>query len=78
MTPLRAIRNALGISALLVLLAIGAAAPASAQSAGTAGTSNLLASPGSWPTTGALSGTTALGLDPSAVYLNPGGPREPG
>jgi len=73
MTPLRAIRDALGISALFALLAIGAAAPASAQSAGTAGTSNLLASPGSWPTTGALSGTTALGLDPSAVYLNPAG-----
>ena len=60
----------------VLLLALGAAGPApraSAQSSGTAGTSNLLASPGSWPTTGALSGTTALGLDPSAIYLNPAG-----
>ncbi len=58
---------------LVVLQAMVPAAPALAQSSGTAGTSNLLASPGSWPTTGALSGTTALGLDPSAVYLNPAG-----
>jgi hypothetical protein len=55
------------------LQAIGPASRATAQSSGTAGTSNLLSSPGSWPTTGALSGTTALGLDPSAVYLNPAG-----
>ncbi|MEK7315725.1 MAG: hypothetical protein AAB011_06055 [Candidatus Eisenbacteria bacterium] len=43
---------------------------ASAQSAGS---TNLLAAPGSWPSTGAASGFTALGLDPSAVYWNPAG-----
>ena len=58
---------------LAAVQAIAPPAPAYAQSSGSAGTSNLLASPGSWPTTGALSGTTALGLDPSAVYLNPAG-----
>ena len=63
----------MGSIALLLAAAIGSAAPASAQSSGSAGTSSLLASPGSWPTTGALTGTTALGLDPSAVYLNPAG-----
>lgn len=59
--------------ALLVLLAawaVAASAPAAAQNAGTA---SLLGSPGSWPTTGALTSTTALGLDPSAIYLNPAG-----
>ena len=64
------------VSILLLSVAIGVmarVAPARAQSSGSAGTSNLLASPGSWPTTGALTGTTALGLDPSAVYLNPAG-----
>ncbi len=38
-----------------------------------AGTATLLASPGSWPTTGAISSSTALALDPSAIYLNPAG-----
>jgi hypothetical protein len=38
-----------------------------------AGTQNLLGSPGAWPTTGAVSTSTALALDPSAVYLNPAG-----
>jgi tetratricopeptide (TPR) repeat protein len=38
-----------------------------------AGTLNLLAAPGTWPTTGAVSTSTALALDPSAVYLNPAG-----
>ncbi|HEY6100486.1 MAG TPA: hypothetical protein VIW03_13710, partial [Anaeromyxobacter sp.] len=64
------------LSIMLLLAAPGTLclpASASAQSSGAAGTTNLLASPGSWPTTGALTGTTALGLDPSAVYLNPAG-----
>ena len=70
MKALRAVSIMLLVAALR---AIGPVAPASAQSTGAAGTSNLLASPGSWPTTGALSATTALGLDPSAVYFNPAG-----
>jgi len=46
------------------------ARPAAGQSAGT---TNLLSSPAVWPTTGAVSGTTALALDPTAIYLNPAG-----
>jgi tetratricopeptide (TPR) repeat protein len=44
-----------------------------AAGAQTGGSVNLLAAPGSWPTTGAASGFTALALDPTAVYLNPAG-----
>jgi hypothetical protein len=58
--------------ALVLAIALGAALPreASGQSGGGA---NLLASPWGWPTTGAASEYTALGLDPYAVYLNPAG-----
>ena len=70
---MKALRSVSLLLLLVATQAIGPAAHAYAQSSGAAGTSNLLASPGSWPTTGALSGTTALGLDPSAVYLNPAG-----
>ncbi len=55
---------------LLVAVGIAACGSAAAQNAGTA---NLLGSPGSWPSTGALTSSTALGLDPSAIYLNPAG-----
>ncbi len=56
------------LPALLLLLA--AAPRAQAQSAGTA---NLLSAPGSWPTTGAVTGTTGMALDPLALYTNPAG-----
>ena len=57
-------------AAILVLCAAFAVPPAAGQSAGT---TNLLSSPAAWPTTGAVSGTTALALDPTAIYLNPAG-----
>lgn len=57
-----------GLFAVAAMLAIPP--PAVAQSGGTA---ILLSSPGSWPSTGTLSATTALGSDASAIYLNPAG-----
>ncbi len=68
-------RRTLRVAALLLALlatcfATFGAGTAAAQSAGT---TNLLSSPATWPTTGAVSGTTALGLDPTAIYLNPAG-----
>lgn len=63
-------------AAALVLFAValtGAAVGARSAAAQSAGTTNLLSSPATWPTTGAISGTTALGLDPTAIYLNPAG-----
>jgi tetratricopeptide (TPR) repeat protein len=55
---------------LAAALALASAPRAGAQSAGTA---NLLSAPGSWPTTGAVSGLTGLALDPLALYTNPAG-----
>jgi tetratricopeptide (TPR) repeat protein len=55
---------------LAASLAFTAIPPAGAQNAGTA---NLLSAPGSWPTTGAVSGMTGLALDPLALYTNPAG-----
>jgi tetratricopeptide (TPR) repeat protein len=66
----RIVRRVLRAVAAGALLAVAVVRAASAQ---TAGTANLLSSPGSWPTTGAISASTALGLDPSALYLNPAG-----
>lgn len=64
-------RRAALLAAILLGTALLASVPrASAQSAGTA---NLLSAPGSWPTTGAASGTTGLALDPLALYTNPAG-----
>lgn len=60
------------LTALVLAWAVGALWPANAP-AQSAGSTNLLAAPGSWPTTGAASGFTALGLDPTAVYWNPAG-----
>ena len=54
----------------VLLAAFVYASRADAQSAGT---TNLLSAPGAWPTSGAPDATTALGLDPSAIYLNPAG-----
>ena len=51
----------------------GACAVTGSAGAQTSGTTNLLSAPGSWPTNGAADQTTALGLDPSAIYLNPAG-----
>ncbi|HEX5029844.1 MAG TPA: hypothetical protein VFX78_00130 [Candidatus Eisenbacteria bacterium] len=64
----RAIPRSGTVAGALLLLAV--ARMAGAQEAGTL---NLLAAPGTWPTTGAVSTSTALALDPSAVYLNPAG-----
>jgi tetratricopeptide (TPR) repeat protein len=61
---------ALLLSLVAMVFVACVARPAAGQSAGT---TNLLSSPATWPTTGAISGTTALGLDPSAIYLNPAG-----
>ena len=59
------------LAAILIAMAVTwHARTAHAQSAGAV---NLLAAPGAWPTTGAASGFTALGLDPTAVYWNPAG-----
>ena len=69
MTDVRKSRAAV-LLALVALLAAAWVRPAAAQSAGT---TNLLSSPATWPTTGAVSGTTALALDPTAIYLNPAG-----
>ena len=66
----RILRGLVRAVAAGALVAVAAVRAASAQ---TEGTSNLLSSPGSWPTTGAISASTALGLDPSALYLNPAG-----
>lgn len=63
----RRVARALAAGALVAVAAVRAA------SAQTAGTANLLSSPAAWPTTGAISASTALGLDPSALYLNPAG-----
>jgi len=60
------------VIAAMALLALGAAAPSAAR-AQSAGAASLLSSPWSWPTTGAISEYTALGLDPYAIYLNPAG-----
>ena len=60
------------VAAIAIACAVSALWP-SRGSAQSAGSTNLLAAPGSWPTTGAASGFTALGLDPSAVYWNPAG-----
>src|SRR6185436_14609749 len=66
----RILRNLVRAVAAGALIAVAAVRAASAQ---TAGTANLLSSPAAWPTTGAISGSTALGLDPSALYLKPAG-----
>jgi tetratricopeptide (TPR) repeat protein len=60
------------IAAILLALAATVVLPPRAG-AQTAGSTHLLAAPGSWPTTGAASSFTALGLDPSAIYWNPAG-----
>jgi tetratricopeptide (TPR) repeat protein len=65
-------RGARTLFAAGLAVALVALAPTSAV-AQDAGTATLLASPGSWPTTGAISSSTALALDPSAIYLNPAG-----
>lgn len=74
MRVLRLPRRAVPSLALELLvaasLALGTAPNAAAQAAGTA---NLLSAPGSWPTTGAVSGMTGLALDPLALYTNPAG-----
>lgn len=64
----RAIAVAISLIAMVVMALF--ARPARSQ---TAGTANLLASPAGWPTTGSPTATTALALDPSAVFLNPAG-----
>jgi tetratricopeptide (TPR) repeat protein len=64
---LRQVVRAAAAGALILVLG---ARMAAAQDAGTL---NLLAAPGAWPTTGAVSTSTALALDPSAIYLNPAG-----
>ncbi len=61
---------ALVLSLIAMVVVALVARPAHSQ---TAGTTNLLSSPAGWPTTGAVSATTALGLDPTAVFLNPAG-----
>ena len=59
------------VLSLLAMIAVALTArPAVSQ---TAGTTYLLSSPALWPTTGSVSATTALALDPSAVFLNPAG-----
>lgn len=64
---MRRLLRALAAGALLLAVA---ARWAMAQ---TAGTANLLSSPEAWPSTGAASATTALGMDASAIFLNPAG-----
>ena len=68
--PMRRVIRALLASSLLLAAFFGTRAHASGQ---TAGTSNLLASPAGWPSTGAASGFTGLALDPMAIYMNPAG-----
>ncbi len=59
------------VLSLLAMIAVALTArPAVSQ---TAGTTYLLSSPALWPTTGSVSATTGLALDPSAVFLNPAG-----
>jgi tetratricopeptide (TPR) repeat protein len=75
MKAIRLLRRRAGVLAAAALwtaalIAIPAARQALAQSAGTA---NLLSAPGSWPSTGAVSGMTGLALDPLALYTNPAG-----
>src|SRR5687767_12986434 len=65
---LRIVALVLSLIAMVVVALF--ARPAASQ---TAGTTNLLSSPAGWPTTGAVSATTALALDPTAVFLNPAG-----
>jgi hypothetical protein len=60
------------VSSILLALALLLPAPRAVR-AQSAGTAPLLSSPWSWPTTGALSEYTAIGLDPYAIYLNPAG-----
>ena len=67
---MRRVIRALLASSLLLAAFFGTRAHASGQ---TAGTSNLLASPAGWPSTGAASGFTGLALDPMAIYMNPAG-----
>ena len=66
----RRLRQLARVAAAGALLLLAAARLVHAQEAGT---QNLLAAPGTWPTTGAVSTSTALALDPSAIYLNPAG-----
>ncbi len=66
-------RRLLPLIAAFALAGMPAALAPSQASAQSAGATNLLAAPGSWPTTGAASGFTALGLDASAIYWNPAG-----
>jgi len=68
-----ALASALAHGALMAALVLALALAPAGAAAQDAGTASLLASPGSWPTTGAISSSTALGLDPSAIYLNPAG-----
>ena len=62
------ILRALLASSLLLAAFFGTRAHAQ-----TAGTSNLLATPAGWPSTGAASGFTGMALDPLAIYMNPAG-----
>ena len=71
MTGHRMLRGA--ALSLLLAATVGALFGARYSAAQSAGTANLLSSPAAWPTTGAVSGTTALALDPTALYLNPAG-----
>lgn len=67
----QAVRATALVLSLLAFVAVALfARPAHSQ---TAGTTNLLSSPAVWPTTGAVDASTALGLDPSALFLNPAG-----
>ncbi|HEX7078743.1 MAG TPA: hypothetical protein VF363_09990 [Candidatus Eisenbacteria bacterium] len=69
--PGRAMRATAILLSLGAMVAVALAArPAHSQ---TAGTTDLLSSPAVWPTTGAVDASTALGLDPSALFLNPAG-----
>ncbi|HET7903747.1 MAG TPA: hypothetical protein VFM17_04220 [Candidatus Eisenbacteria bacterium] len=71
---MRALRRLLLAAAAAITLAWFAGALAAGRAeAQSGGATHLLAAPGSWPTTGAASGFTALALDPAAVYWNPAG-----
>jgi tetratricopeptide (TPR) repeat protein len=67
---MRRLVRALLCSALLLAAFFGTRAHAFGQ---TAGTSNLLATPAGWPSTGAASGFTGMATDPLAIYVNPAG-----
>ncbi|HSQ60302.1 MAG TPA: hypothetical protein VLT84_07700 [Acidobacteriota bacterium] len=71
MTSLRRLLLA-AAAAIAIAWFAGILSPGRAEAQSGGGTS-LLAAPGSWPTTGAASGFTALALDPAAVYWNPAG-----